>query len=629
MSLIQADGYNPLVINGVKYHLKTEDLSFLNGLVDDPEPLIEFLKEPFTPGKLLMFMEERGIKLKVSEEEFLRALLKRCDEEIDAVHGEGYWCDHWTYNLDLIESYLGVYPEKKKELLFDEYDYLYYDNAMVVLPRAERYVFENGKVRQYRSLVEDEEKKALIESRKAYKHWMRAKKGKGEIYRTNLATKLLNLALVKFATLDPAGIGIEMEAGKPGWYDALNGLPGLFGSSVGESIELVRLFDFLIEAFEEFPQAELRVPVEVWNLLKEEVEVVREYQAREDDGRDHWLWERLSDLREKYREETKLGFSGEEVRVSAGDLVGELRLLREKLRLSIERAIEENDGLAPMYFYYEPVDWELTEDGKVRVRKFERKRMPLFLEGIVKQLKFVKKEEKLREVYRKVKETGLYDRKLGVYKLNDSLKDQSIEIGRAKAFTPGWLENESIWLHMEYKYLLELIRRGLYDEFYSDFRSTVVAFLDPEVYGRSLLENSSFIVSSAYPDESLHGAGFYARLTGANVEFLSIWKNMFVGEGPFSVEDGELVLTFSPALPGWLFDEEGKVSFRFLGRCRVTYHNPGRKDTWKLDLRKARTVLHLEDGGTIEVESNRVKGELAELVRAGKVREVDVYLPAE
>ena len=29
----------------------------------------------------------------------------------------------------------------------------------------------------------------------------------------------------------------------------------------------------------------------------------------------------------------------------------------------------------------------------------------------------------------------------------------------------GWLENESIWLHMEYKYLLELIRNGMYEAF--------------------------------------------------------------------------------------------------------------------------------------------------------------------
>jgi hypothetical protein len=42
-------------------------------------------------------------------------------------------------------------------------------------------------------------------------------------------------------------MGIEMEAGRPGWYDALNGLPGLFGSSMPETYELLRLVNFLLE----------------------------------------------------------------------------------------------------------------------------------------------------------------------------------------------------------------------------------------------------------------------------------------------------------------------------------------------------------------------------------------------
>ena len=63
--------------------------------------------------------------------------------------------------------------------------------------------------------------------------------------RATLFAKLLCLALIKFATLDPLGMGIEMEAERPGWYDALNGLPGLFGSSMPETYELARLLDFL------------------------------------------------------------------------------------------------------------------------------------------------------------------------------------------------------------------------------------------------------------------------------------------------------------------------------------------------------------------------------------------------
>ena len=44
------------------------------------------------------------------------------------------------------------------------------------------------------------------------------------------AAKLFMLACIKFSTLDPLGMGVEMEGGKPGWNDAMNGLPGVLGS---------------------------------------------------------------------------------------------------------------------------------------------------------------------------------------------------------------------------------------------------------------------------------------------------------------------------------------------------------------------------------------------------------------
>ncbi len=78
--------------------------------------------------------------------------------------------------------------------------------------------------------------------------WRGTAHGQGEVFRTTVFSKLLGLALIKFATLDPLGMGIEMEAGKPGWCDALNGLPGLFGSSMSETYELLRLLDFLLAA---------------------------------------------------------------------------------------------------------------------------------------------------------------------------------------------------------------------------------------------------------------------------------------------------------------------------------------------------------------------------------------------
>ena len=54
--------------------------------------------------------------------------VKKGVENLNADFGEGYWSDHWTYNLDLVDAYLSVYPEKEETMLFDEKDYTYYES---------------------------------------------------------------------------------------------------------------------------------------------------------------------------------------------------------------------------------------------------------------------------------------------------------------------------------------------------------------------------------------------------------------------------------------------------------------------------------------------------------------------
>ncbi|TYB89641.1 MAG: cellobiose phosphorylase [Kosmotoga sp.] len=642
INLIQTDGYNPLVINGVKYRAQIEKLGFLDELLGDTyaiEELKNYLStDSFTPGKVVSFIEKKNLKLKVEEDEFLRKVIEVSEEEIDAVHGEGFWTDHWTYNLDMIENYLEIYPENKKELLFDDYDYTYYDNEMVVLPRNRRNVLvdeENKKIRQYNSLIEDQEKKKLIESRETYKHVMREKHGNGQIFSTNLITKLINIAAIKFATLDPCGMGIEMEAGKPGWYDALNGLPGLFGSSVADAFELSRLFVFLVDTLKEFPDQELYLPVEVISLINDLVKCIEDYESSSNNNKDYHFWESISDLRERYREETRLGFEGKEINRKSSELSRILNKFNKKLLAGLSKSIEDNDGIMPTYFYYVPKEFEIIDEieentkKNVKILGFSQKKMPLFLEGVVRGFKIFNDEEYLKKVYKKVKKSDLFDKKLKMYKVNGPLDNETIEIGRAKAFTPGWLENESIWLHMEYKYILEVLKSGLYEEFYEDFRNVLVPFLSPEVYGRSPLENSSFIASSSNPDETIHGTGFVARLSGSTAEFLSIWKLMFVGNKPFTYENGQLVLRFKPILPGWLFDEKGKVTFNFQGKCKVTYYNPDKINTFdakKSDISKWKTIVYNSNGDNIEFPDNKVYEPYSKLVRDGKIKKIDIHI---
>ena len=125
---------------------------------------------------------------------------------------------------------------------------------------------------------------------------------------------------------------------------------------------------------------------------------------------------------------------------------------------------------------------------------------------------------------------------------------------------------------MEYKYLLELLRSGLYEQFSETMRQTAIPFLDPAVYGRSTLENSSFLVSSLNPEEALHGRGYVARLSGSTAEFMSIWQIMMFGRKPFLRTESGVQINLQPCIPAYLIDEERTIRAAFMENSTVIYH---------------------------------------------------------
>src|SRR4029077_20665531 len=150
-------------------------------------------------------------------------------------------------------------------------DFTYYDNYHVVQPRHKKYQRRaDGRIRQLDAVVEDPVKLRMIRSRPLDPHKVRTKNGEGAIYQTSLFVKILGLIAMKAATLDPFGVGIEMEADKPGWCDALNGLPGLLGSSVNEAIELGRWAEFILHHLPGILASGETVPLaeEIFNFLK-------------------------------------------------------------------------------------------------------------------------------------------------------------------------------------------------------------------------------------------------------------------------------------------------------------------------------------------------------------------------
>jgi hypothetical protein len=219
----------------------------------------------------------------------------------------------------------------------------------------------------------------------------------------------------------------------------------------------------------------------------------------------------------------------------------------DKVEVGVAAAVKLGKGISPAYFRYEatyellPVT-EITvpaQPSKVRATAFTRHALPMFLEGPVRHFKVFRDVEEKREAYGLVRNSNLYDVSMRQYFVCESLQDMRQDLGRMKAFSPGWLENQvrrhppcqldvllyppplllhpsntpltfhqSIWLHMSYKFYLELLRGGLYEEFFDEIKTGLVPFMDNAVYGRSPLEASSFIVSSAFPDKKMHGAGF-------------------------------------------------------------------------------------------------------------------------
>ena len=165
MTLIQADGYNPLVVKGSKFIISTDQRESILKTLGQPQILAQLLEKPFSPGELIKTIVNHNISLSVPIEEFLSQALYNAEQIFNAEFHEGYWVDHWTYNLDLIESFLAIYPDKKKSLLFANHGYPFYDSEICVNPRKKKYVLSNEKPQQLNAIFENFEKKAIINKR--------------------------------------------------------------------------------------------------------------------------------------------------------------------------------------------------------------------------------------------------------------------------------------------------------------------------------------------------------------------------------------------------------------------------------------------------------------------------------
>ena len=688
-NLIQIDGNNPLVVHSEKFFVPAQQTqSWAPANTPDWN---KFLSRPFSPGQLMQVLLDSLGTIEVAQLIFNR-ILGQADLIQDAAHGEGYWVDHWIYNLDLLECYAGLYPDRLRSLLVERCDFSYFDNDHIVQPRAKKTVLrKDGKVRQLHAVVKDTDKARVIAKRSEARNWMRSEHGLGPVYRTTLLAKLLNLLAIKTSLLDPFGVGLEMETDKPGWCDALNGLPGLFGSSTHEAFALRRGIAFAQHVVNDYllsfpkyksllpqtpsltlpqgergqnplplgvgregiklspmmetsivPDGSLLLPLEVAHLVRSLTSIL----AMADTHNFFPTWQKLATLRENFRDQIRMGVSGEEASLSSDEILKFLDVADKILQQGLSKAVG-NNGLPISYYIHEVESYEVLTDTTppkpdedaakviyVQVTRFSQKPVSHFLEGAVHALRGTGNSGCAETLYRAVRQSSLYDQKLGMYRVNCPLDEESFEIGRSRIFSPGWLENESIFLHMHYKFLLETLRSGLAQEFFDDLQRGLVAFQSADTYGRSPLENSSFIASSRFPDANVHGVGFVARLSGATSEWISMVLHMGLGAAPFRMVEGVLRFEPLPMLAEWLFTtaangefNANSFGFKLFGQTWVVYENPSRRATFGTDaVAPVSFDLHYNDGRRQTHNGQWLSEDMALSLREGHLSRLVIFL---
>lgn len=666
LAYIQADGYEPLTVEAVGYMFDDRDvaLKLAKSVTVDDDDSAEVLTDilmgggTFRPGQIFELVDQLEINITCSNEDFLNTIVAGSIDRPMAVYGQGYWADHWDYYLDLIEAYAAIYPDAVEELMYDN-ELQYFFSTATVKPRSEKYVLtytfdgQSKHVLQLDSTTFDDEK---VDEQQAFRdqssgllgidaNWQRTKTG--QPFKSSPIVKLFLLGAMKFAMRDAYGMGIEYEGGRPGWNDAMNGLPGMVGSGMPETYEMYLMLKYVRDIVSTYKRP-LIVPDELDKMVTTVNAALDELdESGYEDSEElpmavpqelfHY-WDIVAAARESYRNDVQYYFSGNTTEIAADTMVDMLDRWMEQVEIGMGRAMkiaskgdgdDGNTGIAPCYFSYQITDWKVN-GGKndvglplVNALAMTVGTFPLFLEGPVRYMKTIQDDEKaMKDMYSRVLTSGLRDEKLNMYFLSASLKGQSYDMGRMMAFSPGWLENQSIWTHMSFKYYLQLLRGKMYKEFFEEMRGGgMMPFMDPAIYGRSLMECSSFMASSAFPDPSMHGRGFLARLSGSTAEFMSMWKIMFLGPEMFFLNDsGEVEMKLVVAIPSWLFeDEENKgtrdddgnltINFKLFGKIPVIYHNSEGTDLFGVNAKGY--LIKMTDGSAIHVDGPSIPTDTA------------------
>lgn len=96
---------------------------------------------------------------------------------------------------------------------------------------------------------------------------------------------------------------------------------------------------------------------------------------------------------------------------------------------SVEKYKQQN--LIPTYFYFEA---EEDDENPGVISECKPHAVTPFLEGVVKKLKLSDSIAEAERIYNAVRQSDIFDAKLGMYKTSMSINEEPVELGRIKFF---------------------------------------------------------------------------------------------------------------------------------------------------------------------------------------------------
>ena len=134
----------------------------------------------------------------------------------------------------------------------------------------------------------------------------------------------------------------------------MNGLPGIVGSGMSETYEMLRILKFVKKASLKFPSRTVDLPIEFAAFLSDLSAALDTYaSSAKDDSAEFEYWDASNNAREKYRLAVVAYFDGQNSSLTSEYLTSLLTKVEKKVAGGIAKALKTNNGLSPSYFYYE------------------------------------------------------------------------------------------------------------------------------------------------------------------------------------------------------------------------------------------------------------------------------------